>query len=539
MATTNTRARIGFRPALATLALMVLASESALLRAEETPLRQVIDAEVQAAWKREKIAPAGRSDDALFLRRIYLDLVGTIPTSEEANRFFQDTDPKKREKAIDRLLADARFASQQANVWDLVLFGRNPANPEARNRDSFRKWLADRFARNESYDRWVRDLLLAEEEGPAMFYVQHRNQPEEATVAVTRIFLGTQLQCARCHDHPFESWTQRDFYGMTGFFVRLVVVNQTTGKKRGFAIAEKSTGEVLFTGAVKDRKPGQKGEPIKPRFLGGPALEEPAAPRGSSAPAPNKSKTILKPLFSRKEKMAAWVAAADNPYFARALVNRVWAQFLGRGLVHPVDDLSEKKKPSHPELLKALTRQFTEHKFDLKWLIREIVNSETYQLGARGASTEAMPAWYERARVRPLSAEELLAAFCTSTGYDAQLLKTRSATTAYIQRFFGEPTNGRGEFQGGLSEHLFLNNSSNLREMIARRKGNLTDQVLSSKEPWDRRVDQMFLAVLTRLPRAEERARFVAHLTSEKKADALVEEAVWVLLNTAEFRFNH
>jgi hypothetical protein len=531
---------IRLNPALMLLlALIALAGQSSLRAAEEKSLRQIIDQEVRAVWKRQKVAQAGRADDALFLRRVHLDLAGTIPTYEEAVRFLQDKDARKREKLIDKLLADPRFAAQQANVWDLVLFGRRPANPDAtRNRDGFKRWLTDKFARNIPYDGWVRDLLLAEQDGSEMFYVQHRNQPEEATVAVTRIFLGTQLQCARCHDHPYENWTQRDFYGMAGFFVRLVVLDKTSGKDRRFAIAEKSTGEVLFTGAVKDRKPGQKGEPIKPKFLGGSTLEEPAVPKDFKEPDPRKSKTLPKPLFSRRAKLAAWLTAADNPYFARAAVNRVWAQFLGRGLIHPTDDLSSKNEAGHPNLFKALAQGFAEQKFDLKWLIREMVNSETYQAAATGTSKEAMPKWFERARVRPLSAEELLSAIRTATGFDASGQKTGGDTIEYFRRYFGEPTNGRGSFQGGLLEHLFLNNSDNLRRMIARRKGNLADHVLNSKEAWEKRVDRMFLSVLTRLPRTEERAKFVEYLTAEKKPDARVEESIWVLLNTAEFRFN-
>jgi hypothetical protein len=248
----------------------------------ETPLRQTIDAEVRAVWQREKLTPAPPAEDALFLRRVFLDLVGTIPTHEEARQFLADADPGKRAKLIDRLLDDPRWAGHQADVWDLVLFGRHPPNGEAvRKRDAFKKWLTAKFAANEPFDRWARDLLLAEQEGSETFYVQFRSQPEEAAVAVSRIFLGVQLQCARCHDHPYEPWTQRDFYGLAGFFVRLVVVDGAgaeAGKR--FLLGEKSSGDVLFSGAAKDQKPGQKGEPIRPKFLNGPALEEPALPPG-------------------------------------------------------------------------------------------------------------------------------------------------------------------------------------------------------------------------------------------------------------------
>jgi hypothetical protein len=506
--------------------------------ADAQSLRNVIDAETRAAWQREKIAPAGRCDDATFLRRVYLDLVGTIPSHDEAKAFLADADPKKRDKLIDRLLADPRFAAAQATVWDLVLFGRHPAGYDAtRKRDGFKKWLTEQFAKNVPYDRWVRDLLLAEVPGPEVYHVQFRNQPEEAAVAVTRTFLGTQLQCARCHDHPFERWTQMDFYGMAGFFVRLVVQDVAGDPKRKFRIGEKSTGEVLFSGSVKEQRPGRKGEPVKARFLGGDELKEPAPPKGFKEPTAKGKQPLPKPLFSRKEKLAEWLTAADNPYFARAVANRVWAQFMGRGLVHPVDDLTEKNRASHPALLDALAKEVVAHQFDLRHLIRELVSSETYQLAGTGATTEALPAWFERARVRPLSAEELMASFRVATASDA---KVGGDFTEYMVRYFGEPTNGQGEFQSSLAEHLFLNNAGQLRQMAQPRKGNLAESLLKSKAPWEEKVDRLFVAVLSRPPSAAERDRFVRHLSSDAKAaPALVEEAVWVLLSCSEFRFNH
>jgi hypothetical protein len=511
------------------------------LYAQDKPLRQLIDAELRGAWQREKITPASKADDSAFLRRVHLDLAGTIPTAEETRRFLNDPDPARRSKLIDCLLADPRFATQQANVWDQVLFGRHPPNGDAtRKRPGFKNWLTDKFAKNEPYDRWVRDLLLAEQDGSEMFYVQYRNQPEDATVAVSRIFLGTQLQCARCHDHPFATWTQRDFYGLAGFFVRLVVLDKG-GTPRKFAIGEKNSGEVLFTGAVKDQKPGQKGEPIEPKFLGGPVLDEPPAPKGVKDP-PSTARTMPKPAFSRKEKLAAWVVSRDNPWFARAVTNRVWAQFLGRGLVHPVDDLGDKPESARAALLDAITKEVVAHDFDLKWYIRELVHTEAYQLAGTGSTTEALPKWFQRARVRPLSAEEILAAMRQATGYDASGGKPGPLPNAgdeYFLRYFGEPANGSGDFQGSLTEHLFLNNSGNVRQLIQRRKGNLADVTLTSSEPWENRVDQLFLAVLSRLPKPEEKKRVLAYLKSDTKPEPLVEEVIWVLLNTAEFRFNH
>jgi hypothetical protein len=423
----------------------------------------------------------------------------------------------------------------------LILFGRRPSLEQSVKRDGFKKWLTAKFADNERYDRWVHELLMAQREGTELYFLQYRNQPEEATVAVTRTFLGTQLQCARCHDHPFESWTQRDFYGMAGFFVRLVVVDAGGGGKQKMPrIAEKSSGEVLFTGSAKEQKPGQKGEPVKPRFLGGDELAEPPLPAGFKEPDFKGKSELPPPLFSRKEKLAQWLTSADNPYFARAVANRVWAQFMGHGLVHPVDDLGGKMAPSHPQLLQSLTAHLVATKFDLKDFTRELVSSDTYQLAATGPSTEALPAWYERARVRPLTAEELLVSLRTATSFPAEGFKGSGEPTPYLLRYFGEPTDGQGHFQASLAEHLFLNNSPHIRSMAQQRKGNLADNLLADKAPWSEKVERLFLSVLSRPPSEEERARFVQHLSGDAAmAPALVEEAIWTLLACSEFRFNH
>jgi hypothetical protein len=506
------------------------------LRGQQAPLRNTIDAEVQRAWKREKITPAPLSDDATFLRRVYLDLVGTIPSHDETQAFLKDNDPAKRTMLIDKLLDDNRYAIQQAAVWDQVFFGRNPPGGEAtRLRPGFEKWMREKFAKNEPYDRWVRELLLAEgnsvDHGAPLFYVQFRAQPEETMVAVSRIFLGTQLACAQCHDHPKDKWTQLDFYGMAAFFARLVVIEN--GKK--FSIGEKRTGEVMFTGPAIEQKPGQKGKPVGAKFLGGLDLKEPPLPKDFKE-LPKGAKPTSKPDFSRKEKLTEWLTAADNPYFTRAAVNRVWGQFMRRGIVHPVDNLSADNNASHPELLKTLEEQFKSHKYDLKWLIREIVNSQTYQLGSRGPVAD--PHWFEQARLRPLSAEEVIATLKAATGHGDD--KLPGTLQYYLMSNFGSATDGRGDFQASLTERLFVSNNAYLRQMIQRRKGNLADTILASKDTWEQKVDRLYLTILSRPPRPAEQQRFVKHLTSGGGTpEALVEEAIWALLASAEYRFNH
>ena len=545
-------------PRLCNLPLLVLSclgyflGAASLAAAETSPaLRSVIDREVQAVWQREKVTPAARADDGEFLRRVYLDLVGDVPTYEETIAFLDDPATDKRAKLIDRLLDDPRYAQHLTDVWDLLLFGRNPSGYDTDKRDGLQKWLREQFARNAPYDELARTLLKGSgnsvDDGPPLFYMQYKNQPEDATEAITQIFLGVQLQCARCHDHPFENWKQVDFYGMAAFVSRLEVVS--VGKEKQltkYMIGEKSTGDILFTGPAKDQAPGKKGEPIKPRFLLGAKVDEPPLPEKFQEVKFTANQVPTPPQYSRKDQLADWITQPTNPFFARALANRVWGQFLGRGLVHPVDNLSPSNAPSHPALLDALAQSLVATRFDLKAFIRELVNSETYQLSSAGGDGSQFPEHYAAARVRPLSAEELIESWRTVTGYESLELagKIKPGSTSryrpldgYLLRFFGSPNSGAGDFQGGLHEHLYLNNGP-VGTVIATGEGSLHDALLAD-EPIEQRVDQLYLTLLNRRPSTAERERLSAYLSSLAKNDTRVREAIWALMTSSEFRFNH
>jgi hypothetical protein len=518
--------------------------------AAQAPLRERIDERVAEAWREQRISPASPASDAEFLRRVYLDLVGVIPTYEETIAFLDDPDAEKRAKLIDRLLDDPRFSQHQADIWDLILFGRNPPGYDTDKRDGIQRWLREQFAQNRPYDAWVRELLKAEgnsvDQGPPLYYVQYKNQPEDLTEVVTQTFLGVQLQCARCHDHPYEPWSQEDFFGAAAFFARLMVV--TVGKKdklTQYAIGEKSTGDVLFTGPVQEQTPGKKGEPVKPRFLTGESLDEPPLPDDFKEVKFESNKPPPPPVFSRKDQFAEWATAPDNPFFARAIANRLWAQLMGRGLVHPVDNMSPSNDASHPELLDELTAWMVEHGFDLKAYFRELANSETYQLSSAGGSGEAAPQWFQHARSRPLTAEELTASWRTATGYDAAVTddkrkddRYRPLTSGYVLRFFGRPNNGVGDFQGGLHEHLYLNNGQ-LGSVIVSAPGSLLDAMLQEEKSWEERVERLFLQSLNRPPTAEERQWMVEFLSEDSDPRRRVEDAIWALITCSEFRFNH
>ncbi len=530
------RAHLLFGPAI----LLLL---PAVLRAE-TPLRDVIDARVRQAWTKAKVTPAKPATDSEFLRRIYLDLAGSVPTYEETVAFLDSKDTSKRDKLIDKLLADPRFARHQADVWDMILFGRRPPGYDTDKREGFQAWLRSRFERNVPYDAWAGELLRADGnsiDNAALYYVQYRGAPEDAIEAITQTFLGVQLQCARCHDHPFEEWKQVEFYGMAAFLARLEVV--TVGKRGNrtiYAIGEHDVGDIRFTGPAQDAVPGKKGEPVKPKFLAGAVLDEPKTAKVERMPRFKPNQQPPRPKFSRKDQLARWITRPDNPYFARAIANRLWAQYMGRGIVHPVDNLSKSNAPSIPELLDVLAREMVAHKFDLKWFIKELVSSKTYQLSSAG-SGEAMPEWYQHARSRPLSAEELAEAWRIVTGYAAieeargkkGNLSRYRPLDGYLLHFFGSPNNGKGIFQGGLHEHLYLNNGP-LAQMISGGKGSLAEYVGDAKKPVAERVERLFLQTLQRRPTAAEAGKFTTFLQKGPAADA-----VWVLITSSEFRFNH
>ncbi len=518
------------------------------------PLREVIDSQIQSAWEHEKITPTGPASDAEFLRRVSLDIVGVIPTHDETVAFLADPSPDKRRQLIDRLLDDPRYARHMAELWDVLLFTRNPPGSEADKRDGIQTWLRQRFTDNTPYDKLVRDLLKAEgnsvEQGPPLYFVQYRQRPEDMTEAITQTFLGVQLQCARCHNHPFELWTQQDFYGMAAFLARLQIVSAgKADNQTKYMVAEKSPGDILFTGSVKDTKPGQKGDPVKPKFLVAAAsFDEPPLPDGFKEVAKfEENKPPPAPVFSRKDQLAEWITRADNPYFARATANRIWSMFLGRGLVHPVDNLSDANKPSHPELIDALARELVEHQFDLKWLIRELCNSQTYQLSSVGPESDPLPRWFQQARVRPLSAEELIDSWRVATGFETSLkpdAKKKEGRFSpidggYMIRFFGQPNTGTGDFQGGLAEHLFLNNGP-VSQLIVTNPGSLHDAIVKSPAPWTERLDRLYLSLLNRPPTDQERQKFSEFFAADEKSNPdRLRDAIWALMTCSEFRFNH
>ncbi len=355
------------------------------------PTQNFIDKHVQAKWRDLELTPSPLCDDATFLRRAFLDCLGTLPSIEETKAFLADNDPKKREKAIDRILARNEYADFWAMQWgDLLRNQRKGQKDHQRGTYAFHAWIRNAFATNMPYDRFVRDIVAAQgtvdQHPPVIWYRSVRNLTHQ-TNDTAQLFLGTRIACAQCHHHPYEKWSQDDYYQLQAFFGRM-------GRKAG-EIAQEPAIYVKADGAVRN-----------------PATNKLMTARGLDGPEPKIGEDE-----DPRHKLVDWMVAKENPYFARAICNRLWAHFTGRGLVEPVDDMRVTNPPSNPALLDALAVDLVEHKYDIKHLIRTIMLSSTYQLSSEPNDGNIHDQQnYARAYPRRLLAEVLLDAMCKISG---------------------------------------------------------------------------------------------------------------------------
>ncbi len=319
----------------------------------------LIDEAVFAKLKLLGIPPSDLAEDGTFMRRVYIDICGTLPTAEEAEKFLADKDPNKRDKLIDRLLDSPEYADYFANKWNLVLRNKKRQNEDTEGTYAFYQWIWNSLYQNKPYDQFVREILTASGDqtyNPPVIWYREVDDINEQVEDTAQLFLGLRIQCARCHHHPFEKWSQNDYYGFSAFFSRV-------GRKNLAGNANPRLREKRIfhnEGAASAQNP-RSGKNLKPAGLGSQPYEI----------APDQDPRIY---------LADWMAAKDNPFFAKALVNRYWKHFFSRGIVEPEDDMRETNPPSNPELLDALAKRFIDSGFDVKELIRTICRSKTYQL---------------------------------------------------------------------------------------------------------------------------------------------------------------
>ncbi|HVA46068.1 MAG TPA: DUF1549 domain-containing protein [Pirellulales bacterium] len=487
-----------------------------------------IDRLVLAKWRQLGLAPSPRAGDSTFLRRATIDLCGRLPTVAETKAFLADASPNKREALIDRLLASPDYPAYFALRWGSILRNSQLAGAD-QAAYAFHGWIKSMIARNRPYDEFVRGVVAAAgewQDAPAInwFWQMRDDQLHQPTADTAQVFLGIRLQCARCHHHPYERWGQDDYFGLAGFFTRLG--RKSFGQPPPYFSAPNAT-----TG---ERDP-LTGKTPEPKFLAGPVAK-------------------LSPEQDPRHALVDWMAAPDNPFFARALVNRMWGHFLGRGLVDPVDDMRDTNPPSNPELLDALARDFIEHKLDVKRIIRTIVTSNVYQLDSLPTDANQQDRQnYARFYARRLIAEVLLDSLDQACGTHTRFDRVASTARAidlphegfgsYFLDTFDRPRRVTGcecERTTGatLGQVLLLSNSDEVENKIASGDGVIA-RLLAEKKPPAEIIDELYLGALSRLPTEAERTKAAAFVVAEKDPRPALEDVLWTLLNSKEFVFNH
>lgn len=496
----------------------------------ELPRHNFIDGHVWNKLARLGITPSAQAPDHKFVRRAYIDVIGRVPTPAEARAFLASKSSNKRSELIEHLLKQPEFADHWANKW-ADLLRPNAYRVGIKTVLNYDAWIRDSFRQDKPLDQFARELITAQGStfrNGAVTLFRDRRSPDELTTIVSQLFLGIRLECAKCHHHPFEVWGQDDFYSFAAYFAKI-------GRKgRGLSPPISGSEEIIFTSTKGTVTHPLTGEVLPPRPLFGKAPE-------------------IKPGDDPRVALAAWMTSDKNPYFAKVMVNRVWADLMGRGLVMPVDDLRATNPPSNAELLDALAVDFRENGYNLKHLIRRITNSYVYGLSSLPSKRNVADTRnYSRHYRRRLRAEVLLDSVASITGvpeqFDAMPPGSR-AKEVWSHRIpslfldaFGRPDPNQDppcERTGETTvvQALHLMNSENLYRKVTSDNG-LAASLAAQKLPPEKIAEELYLAVYSRFPTAEERA--IAKSVFEKKGTTprqAAEDLLWALLNTPEFVF--
>ena len=512
-----------------------------------------IDTHVHAKLKQLGLPPSELCSDSEFLRRVSLDITGTLPTAKEALTFLADTDANKRSKRIDNLLERPAYASYFALKWGDILRNRRDGIVGVGGKQertlALHGWIRDSLAKNKPYDQFVREIVTAtgdfagEKAQPPVGWYNVLRTPEALVDDTAQVFLGTRIQCAQCHHHPYEKWSQDDYWGLAAYFARVQLVNPKNGSQAKKANTKANANDTRVILMPDGKVTGPHGKSYtKPRPLDGKELDVPA----SDDP---------------RHKLVDWMVRPDNPFFSRAIANRYWSHFFGRGIVDMPDDMRVSNPPSNEPLLDALAKDFFDHKFDLKHLIRTICTSKTYQLSSTPNEHNPKDKQnYARFYPRRLPAEVLFDAFDQVTGVSVRFVSTKgggSAKTAATRAIelpdeaiktpllmaFGKPDRSSAcecERSGAatLNQSLYLIGSTELHNKLKDKSGRVA-QLAADSRPVPDKIKEIYHWVYARPPVAEELRTVEAYLTAGGNRKEAYEDVFWALLNTKEFLFNH
>jgi len=491
----------------------------------KVPENNYIDTLVNNKLKKLRIAPSELCSDEEFLRRVSLDITGTLPNIEDYNRFMADKAPTKREKLVDELLGRKEFAELWVLKWAELLQIKSSNQVSYKAMLLYYNWLQEKIAKNVPTNEWVQELLGASGgtfKSPATNYYQNETDILKVTENVAQVFMGMRIQCAQCHNHPFDRWTMDDYYGFAAFFSQ--IGRKGTDDPREIVVFNSAGGEVSHP---------LGGRQMKPKFLGGIAPD-----------VTGKDRRVV---------MGQWLASPENPYFATNLSNIVWNHFFGQGIIHEVDDVRISNPASNQELLTELGKRFTDYKYDFKKLVRDICTSRTYQLATTpNPSNELDTRNFAKASVRRIKAETMLDCISQVTetknkfpglpvGARAVQIADGSIST-YFLTTFGRATREtvcacEVRLEPNLSQSLHLLNGDATGPRI--NQGNLIGRRIAEKKPMPEIIEELYVRRLTRKPTATERDRLLQLIAAEGNAQRALEDTFWAILNSREFMFNH
>ncbi|MEO2046683.1 MAG: DUF1549 and DUF1553 domain-containing protein [Pirellulales bacterium] len=504
--------------------------------------KNFIDELVFANLKEIGVPPSPLCDDETFIRRVSLDICGRLPTEAESGKFLANTDPAKRDQVIDALMRSPDYADYFANKWTSLLKNRRDDASDITSNFAFHAWIRDSLLANKPYDQLVRELLAATGKviaNPPVAWYKRVKDPKEQIEDVAQLFLGVRMQCAQCHHHPFERWSQEDYYGLSAFFSQL-------GRKPSDTRGE----DLIFhQRGIAGAKNVNTGLMVKPVALGDEVGEIPADE-------------------DPRLRLADWMSHETNPFFAKALVNRYWKHFFKRALIEPEDDIRDTNPSTNPELLAALEDFFRESDFNLKALVRLITSSHTYQLSAIASEHNWMDRQnYSRYYPKRLQAEVLLDAIDQLTGASTSFANLPAGTRAValpdnsynksspFLRVFGRPESTsvcecERVQSASLAQSLHMINASDIKAKLATSNGR-AERLSKEEKSEEEKINELYMAAYSRMPRPQE-LKIASAYMAEKRVDANgkpiegakvvhenYQDLVWALINTKEFLFNH
>lgn len=516
-------------------------AETSAVATSTDDIVRFINEQIRQSWKDNEIEPSPVAEDSEWLRRVYLDIVGHIPTAEEVEAFIADKDKQKRSKVVDKLLDDPAYTRNWTTIWTNLSIGQQ--TPRRVSRDGMQKFYREAFGRNRPWKDVVYDVLTAEghyEENGAVNFIlaqmQDQDEGVQLTAKATRLFLGTQVQCTQCHNHPFNEWKQDQFWQYNSFFRQV--------------------------GKIDHRKPDPKtGRPIDDyseviwREFSGPVYYEKRSGLMQVAfPIFNGQEVDPGPSTERRKELAKLIITGDKPQLAFATVNRMWGHFFGYGFTRPIDDMGPHNPPSHPVILERLAEEFVKSGYDMKQLMRWIANSDPYQLTSKSTkkSEADNPAAGETPQfahmyVKAMTAEQLFDSLIVATnaqktgrsGWEASEKQRQEWLQQFVRTFGTDDNEESNSFDGSIPQALMMMNGELVQDAVSVKSGSHLGEVLAGKGNEVQKIQKLYLTSLGRLPSRAELGGIQKLAKGSRDPVALYQDLFWALLNSNEFIFNH